>query len=147
MRLAAVEYARKWAFARNPKYMDFSNLGGDCTNFVSQCLVAGGLSMDYRVPMGWFYKSPNSRAAAFTGVQFLYNYLVNNKRAVEVEISQAEIGDVIQLSFDGEKFGHSLIVVESGADPKVATHSYDTFGRKLSSYFYNTARALHITYF
>lgn len=31
----AVQYARMWAYDRNPAYYDFSNLGGDCTNFVS----------------------------------------------------------------------------------------------------------------
>lgn len=31
-RAAAVEYARKWAFQRNPAYYNFENLGGDCTN-------------------------------------------------------------------------------------------------------------------
>ena len=27
--------------SRNPAYLDFHGLGGDCTNFVSQCLYAG----------------------------------------------------------------------------------------------------------
>ena len=40
----AVAYAKKWAYYRNPDYYDYSNLGGDCANFVSQCLIAGGFS-------------------------------------------------------------------------------------------------------
>lgn len=28
----AVDYALKWALSRNPKYYDFKDLGGDCTN-------------------------------------------------------------------------------------------------------------------
>ena len=40
-RQAAVAYAHKWAFGRNPAFFDFSELGGDCTNFASQCLYAG----------------------------------------------------------------------------------------------------------
>lgn len=39
----AVAYAHKWAYGRNPAYADFSAMGGDCTNFLSQCLHAGGL--------------------------------------------------------------------------------------------------------
>jgi len=32
-RAAAVAYARKWALSRNPRYYDYEDLGGDCTNF------------------------------------------------------------------------------------------------------------------
>lgn len=41
---AAIAYARQWAAGRNPEYPD---AGGsvDCTNFISQCLVAGGWPM------------------------------------------------------------------------------------------------------
>jgi hypothetical protein len=41
-RAAAVAYARKWALSRNPAYYDYDPLGGDCTNFASQCVLAGG---------------------------------------------------------------------------------------------------------
>ena len=42
---AAVKYARNWWNRRNPNYDDFSYSGGDCANFVSQCLIAGGFSI------------------------------------------------------------------------------------------------------
>lgn len=35
-RRAAVAYAHKWAFGRNPAFYDFSDLGGDCTNFLRE---------------------------------------------------------------------------------------------------------------
>ena len=34
----AVQYADYWAYRRNPQYRSFDELGGDCTNFVSQAL-------------------------------------------------------------------------------------------------------------
>ena len=40
-RAAAVTYAHTWAYRRNPDYFDFSGIGGDCTNFASQCIYAG----------------------------------------------------------------------------------------------------------
>ena len=40
----AVNYAKRWALDRNPDYYDYSGMGGDCANFVSQCLIAGGFS-------------------------------------------------------------------------------------------------------
>lgn len=49
-RNAAVRYAYEYANRyggrnRNRAYPDFSNIGGDCTNFVSQAVLAGGISM------------------------------------------------------------------------------------------------------
>ena len=38
----AIEYAKKWWNGKNPNYK--FNDGGDCANFVSQCLYAGGYS-------------------------------------------------------------------------------------------------------
>ncbi len=43
---AAVAYARQYAMSRNYNYPDYTDAGGDCTNFVSQCLHAGGISMN-----------------------------------------------------------------------------------------------------
>ena len=42
---AAVNYAEAWWNGRNPAYHDYSGSGGDCANFVSQCLIAGGLDL------------------------------------------------------------------------------------------------------
>ena len=42
----AIEYAHRWAFFRNPNFTNFDEMGGDCTNFVSQCLLAGGAMMN-----------------------------------------------------------------------------------------------------
>ena len=51
----AVEYAHKWAFSRNPRYYDFQNIGGDCTNFASQVIYAGCGEMNYTPTFGWYY--------------------------------------------------------------------------------------------
>ncbi len=42
----AVRYASIWWNGRNIQYYSYGFLGGDCTNFVSQCLLAGGYKMD-----------------------------------------------------------------------------------------------------
>jgi len=49
---AAVSYADTWWDGRNSNnpntcdpYQDYSSRGGDCANFVSQCLIAGGLDL------------------------------------------------------------------------------------------------------
>ena len=69
-RLRAVLYARRWALGRNPAYYDYSDLGGDCTNFVSQCVYAGCGVMNYTPDFGWYYRTPEDRAPAWTSVAF-----------------------------------------------------------------------------
>lgn len=31
-RSAAIRYAHEWVYRRNPQFLDFTNIGGDCTN-------------------------------------------------------------------------------------------------------------------
>ena len=53
--------------------------GGDCTNFVSQCIYAGSNVMNYDKNNGWYYNNTNDRAPSWSGVEFLYNFLTKNK--------------------------------------------------------------------
>lgn len=153
-RAAAVDYARKWAFRRNPAYFDFQNIGGDCTNFASQCLYAGVGVMNYTADLGWYYQSPTNRAAAWTGVQYFFNFLMANKEGVgegagpfakEVPLLELEIGDFVQLGRSTGDFYHTPIVVGfSGQTPLLAAHSYDVYNRPLTSYRYERLRCIHI---
>ncbi|MEG0115374.1 MAG: amidase domain-containing protein, partial [Hydrogenoanaerobacterium sp.] len=43
----AIQYAHTWAYFRNPAYYNFEEIGGDCTNYASQCLYAGAGVMNY----------------------------------------------------------------------------------------------------
>ena len=51
----ALNYANKYADGRNPKYYDYSNLGGNCANYGSQVIKAGGIPDDYTGPYQWKY--------------------------------------------------------------------------------------------
>lgn len=150
----AVAYAFKWAYGFNPDFFNFDDLGGDCTNFASQCLYAGGLPMNYTPTYGWYYIDVNSRAPAWTGVNELYRFLITNTgigpKAVEVDFSGLEIADLIQINFgDDPSFDHTPIVVDVGERTSdtilVAAHSYAANCRPLSSYNYRKIRCLHIT--
>lgn len=148
-RLEALEYAKKWAFGRNPAYLDFEKLGGDCTNYVSQCIYAGSGIMNPTKVYGWYYYSSSNRTASWTGVQYLYQFLTGNKGvgpyAVETDALHAEPGDIVQLGKANGTFYHSpIIVAVTPGDLLVAAHSYDVYGKPLSSYVYDQARFLHI---
>ena len=60
-RQTAVEYANYWAYRRNPRYYAFDEIGGDCTNFVSQCLYAGSGVMNFTTTV-WLKVSLPPRA-------------------------------------------------------------------------------------
>lgn len=148
-RIAVTEYAKKWAMKRNPEYMDFENMGGDCTNFASQCIFSGSRIMNYAPVMGWFYISSGNRAAAWSGVEFLYNFITKNKGigpyAAETNRAHIEVGDFVQLGDETGHFYHSPVVV--GITPQdilIAAHTYDAYMRPLSTYEYQKIRYVHI---
>ncbi len=152
----AVEYARAWALSRNPLFYDFTGGGGNCTNFVSQCVLAGSLVMNPTEIFGWYYVNVDDRAPAWTGVREFYEFMCGlgdfapkNERqgpfCEEVMRERVEIGDVVQLSNARGVFYHSLLVsgFENG-DILVAAQSNDALDRPLSTYNYATARFLHV---
>ncbi len=152
-RKKAIDYAHQWAFGRNPRYLNFDSYGGDCTNFASQCIFAGSDMMNYKPVFGWYYNSGADRAPSWSGVQFLYNFLVKNSGvgpfAKDVPMREARPGDIVQISFDGRHFAHSPVVVSIGPNPNpdnilVVAHTFDADNRPLSSYTYEKLRFIHI---
>ena len=152
-RQKAVEYAKQWAFLRNPKYYNFDNVGGDCTSFISQCIYAGSNTMNYSKQKGWYYINGNSKSPSWSGVEFLYQFLIENKSVGPYGIlsnqTNIEKGDIAQLSFDGKIFGHSLIIVNiennySLYGIKIASHTLDSYDKSIAEYNYKKIRFIHI---
>ncbi len=147
-RVAAVAYARRWALSRNPAYYDFENIGGDCTNFASQSIFAGAKAMNFTPQTGWYYRSVSDRAAGWTGVEYLYRFLLNNRGvgpyAREVPREEVQPGDIVQLGRADGHFYHSPVITAVTPAILVAAHTYDALDRPLSSYIYDRARFLHI---
>ncbi|MBB6218236.1 hypothetical protein HNQ80_004395 [Anaerosolibacter carboniphilus] len=153
-REAAVAYARKWAMGRNPRYGDFEKMGGDCTNFASQVLHAGGCFMNYS-PYGWYYRSINDRSPAWTSVKYLYQFLMYNKSAgpviEETDIYGIEVGDLIQLDFEDDGiYNHTPVVVNvlpggrSLEKILIAAHTIDRIDYPVSNYAFKKIRFLHV---
>ncbi len=146
----AEAYARRWALSRNPLFVDYTGRGGNCTNFVSQAVYAGSCVMNYTPVFGWYYISDSERAAAWTGVEFFYNFMTENKGegpfATEVDIASLVVGDVIQYYKETEGWYHTVLVVGFDTDgtPLVAAQSNDALDRRLDSYTFDRARYLHV---
>ncbi len=129
-RQGAVDYAHQWATTSrpyNPNYYDFTELGGDCTNFVSQAIFEGG-----EIPMvfggnhdigtlGWYYYDINDRAVAWTWVDGLYNFIIHEQNiwknqivGYEVEAKDALAGDILQFNWGADTvWDHSVLLISS----------------------------------
>lgn len=145
----AVRYAADWAMKRNPRYMNFDGMGGDCTNFASQCLFAGCGNMNYTPTLGWYFNGPNDRTASWSGVQFLCDFLTSNRSAgpfaVETGPDGLAPGDLVQLgSADGHFYHTPVVLSVSERGIYVAAHTFDAYMRPLESYSFGRIRCLHI---
>ena len=152
----AVTYAETWALRRNPLFLNFAGRGGDCTNFTSQCLLAGSCTMDFTPDFGWYYRTPEDRAPAWTSVAFFYDFITeqpvfaSENRGIgpfgrEVRARELEIGDFIQLADEEGDYYHTLII--TGFEPNdilVCAHTDDALNRRLSTYNFASLRFIHI---
>ena len=145
----AAEYARKFAFSQNVYFGNFAEIGGNCTNFVSQCIYAGTCEMNYTPTFGWYYISLDERSPSWTGVEYFYNFMTENNGTGpfgrEVGADNLEVGDVIQLARNSDGFYHTLLIVGfDGDEPLVAAQTVDTYARPLSTYNYDYLRYIKI---
>jgi len=137
----AIEYAKTYVYNYNPAYYNFSNIGGDCTNFVSQCVHAGNKPMDYS-PNGWFYNSSFSRSPSWTSVEDFWNYGLNGKsfKIIEVDIKNLEIGDIVQFyNSRTNRYYHNVIITKiiypiSIKNILVTSHDNNAYNKSLAMY-------------
>ncbi len=130
-RIKAVRYADLWWNEYNPDYQHFEV---DCTNYISQCLRAGGAPMRGQPARekGWWYSGDNW-SYSWSVANALEIYLANSTsglraRAVESPL-ELQLGDVILYDFEGDgRFNHSTIVTakDSNGMPLVNAHTSDS---------------------
>ena len=152
----AVEYARRWALDRNPLFIDFTGLGGNCTNFVSQAVLAGSCVMNPTPDFGWYYFSAEDRAPAWSGVEFFFDFMTGapmfrevnggvGPYASVVSRSRAVPGDVVQYADSAGDWYHTVMITAvEGSEIFVSAQSDDALDRPLSSYRFAGTRFLHI---
>lgn len=149
-RLAAVKYAEHWWNSYNPAYQTFDV---DCTNYVSQCLRAGGAPM-YGSPNrsnGWWYTG-NNWSFSWAVAHSLRWYLSGSTAGLlgkEVESAMDLYpGDVICYDFSGDgRWDHTTIVTAKDAAgmPLVNAHTNNSRHRYWS-YEDSAAWTPHIQY-
>lgn len=124
----AVKYARKYALEYNEEeYGNFNPLGGDCANFVSQCILAGGYDED---------ETWNKHSLAWLNVEAMHDYFADKKVMIEnPRYDDFEAGDLI-ISNDYEELGHVVICtgVRDDGVPIFCGHNNDHLDDPVSIY-------------
>lgn len=149
-RLAAVKYAERWWNSYNPAYRKFDV---DCTNYISQCLYAGGAPMRGAPNRGngWWYQGGNwsfSWAVAHSLRWYLSGSTQGLKGKEMQSASELIPGDVICYDFEGDgRWNHNTIVVAKDAYgmPLVNAHTSNSRNRYWS-YEDSTAYTPNIKY-
>ncbi|PQD94269.1 hypothetical protein CYL18_15485 [Pradoshia eiseniae] len=125
-RLKAVQYAERWWNEFNPSYPKFND---DCTNFISQCLHAGGVPMwgQPERTRGWWIDGKSNWSYSWTVAHAFMLMLKGAGWTVEVESpSELVMGDIICYDFEGDgRFNHNTIVtgMDGYGNPLVNAHT------------------------
>lgn len=149
-RQAAVKYAERWWNSYNPAFEKFAV---DCTNYVSQCLYAGGAPMRGAPNrnQGWWYQN-NNWSFSWSVAHSLRWYLSGSTQGLqgkEVQTAaELDAGDIICYDFQGDgRWDHNTIVVAKDAygTPLVNAHT-DNSRHRYWSYEDSTAWTPNIKY-
>ena len=113
----AVKYATTYALEHNPEYPVFEQ---NCTNFVSQCLVAGGISMQ-----GEDNPSDNKRYVIKKGKQEWYSFHTDQKKEdgfFHYNTTTNFINTNAFIKYFTEERGYELTIYNNDHQGKLACH-------------------------
>ncbi|MFC0189941.1 amidase domain-containing protein [Fictibacillus aquaticus] len=113
-RMEAVKYAERWWNTHNPAFKSFDV---NCTNYVSQCINAGGIHMTNHAvrTKGWWMRN-NSWSYSWSVAHAFRWFLSGSRSGLVAEekhsASQLLPGDIVCYDFNGDgRWEHSTIVV------------------------------------
>jgi hypothetical protein len=150
---AMAAYAEKYWNVYNKDYPDFGGrgAGGDCTNFVSQSLKAGGWKHvpGYVYDYTRWFGNADIQSHSFIGVNEWSWFAQNSKRTKPLaNVYQLEVGDVLQVDFDkdGSKDHTMIVTYKSRGVPYVTYHSNNTLRRSVASIVASYPNAYYYAY-
>ncbi len=149
LRQAAYGYAFQWYNSRNSHYNDYTGGGGDCANFVSQCLIAGGITLHKGTDGTGYgvYPDEDRPSSNSNGTMPYSDYLNLNLRNYQntnvtyvttaTVPPEVTVGDVVIFgSASGDHYSHTMVVVwDGGSEIGLAGHTTDEWNRTFSSRF------------
>jgi len=148
--IKARDYARRYACSTcyNTAYRNFENSGtrgGDCTNFISQSLRAGGWPdvggyTDRTTTSAWWYDS-FTQTYTWVGAHYFYQFAAthSDRMGLAGNVWSMIPGDVLQVDFEGDgEIDHTTIVswrYENPVNLYLSYHTNGTLDRPLSDFF------------
>lgn len=121
-RIAARDYAYKYWSSYNPAYTSYKGNGGDCANFVSQCIHAGGIPTDAT----W-----KADSVSWIRASAVPSYMVNKGYATKTSYTNATAGS---FAYTSSGAGHAVLVtINDGAKIAYTAHTTDRKDAAFSS--------------
>ena len=127
-REAAVAYADQWIEERSGDWADYTGSGGNCQNYASQVLYAGGIPMDIQGDYIWkWYDDTVSnrgvawgRSSSWSGVKQFIDYAAGNTgyglaAEVDAPYDTGEPGDLIHMGVDSD-WRHTVVITQPVSD-------------------------------
>lgn len=164
-RTKALEYANKYVNIRNNNWSSYDIYGGNCQNYASQIINAGGIPMDNlgSIGMQWKHYSDSineeeiesGRSYSWTGVEEFYEYAKYNKGYGLVAKTNANYysaleGDIAQVGYN-DTYRHTTVVVGKVLDDNnnildliINSNSIDLENYPLQGYVYPNKRIIKI---
>lgn len=162
----ALKYSYEWVgqveYKRNPAYTAYDIYGGNCNNYTSQCLLAGGIPMDLQGKQWkWYGEDINNtggkfgRSSSWAACEYFYEYCKENTGFglvcdVGGNLYSGRPGDIIQYVSDGIGV-HSVIITKviydtdgNVVDYLVNSNTTDKIDCPMSLYGYTNFRLIKI---
>ncbi|WP_050740000.1 amidase domain-containing protein [Acetobacterium bakii] len=166
----AVDYAMTWVdsvdvIRNEDEFGVYDGYGGNCNNYISQCLNAGGIPMDYLgdydTQWKWYGDTVNEdedaygRSPSWAGVEEFYTYASENtgyglEAVVGDNVYSGTVGDILQYANNGE-WVHSVIITqvvkddqENVLDYLINSNTTDRINYPASAYGYAELRLIKI---
>ncbi len=99
-RQAALRYMQEYCSHRNEAWYAYDDVGGNCMNFGSQILLAGGIPMDYEGSAKWYWENVNRTDLPFINVGSFVEYARTNEgfglvADMDAGYYTGEVGDLL----------------------------------------------------
>ena len=163
----ALEYSYEWAgkteAKRNPDFGIYDIYGGNCNNFTSQCLFAGGIPMDIQgAQWKWYGEAVNStggnygRSPSWAECDYFYDYCTKNEGYglvcdTDTNVYSGKPGDLIQYIVDETDAVHTVIITKviydnngNVIDYLINSNTTDKVDCPMSTYGYTNFRLIKI---
>ncbi|MGL5415602.1 MAG: amidase domain-containing protein [Clostridium sp.] len=140
-RSAATTYAGRYAESYNKNYPDWNRYGGDCANFISQVVYAGGRPMSSEWKSSGTACNTSKVTSAWRGAQEFRNYWQRKAKSYKTftkvdssSYSYGHTGDAIAFINSNGRATHIMTIYKySNPDFILAGHTADTKNQSLKS--------------